>query len=405
MKRGLAISLTLVLFLVACKPDLSEERITKDSTGAMADCSKASDNEQIGCYQRISEVLQTTDQETALNACSLILDLNAKKGCYESIFESQPDFKVRFNLCMRFDVEDIKIKCLETVSVALATTDLDLALQACKAMPVPKDSDSGPIYDCLQNLIRLQNNTSPKLRLCNEISRQDWRNNCIEQLAKEEKDPVQALSVCNNISDDQNFKEHCYGDIGAGSSNLGVDVELLLCEGRTDKDRCYEGIAREVIDSDPAQSVQICNKISSMDVKSQCLNNFISSPELIKANSALAITVCESQSISTKSRCFNDAARALAGSDPKAAALVCQKLGDDIQISDCYGTVWFYSNQLTLDNYDFALSLCNVLTLKRDDCLNRIVPVFIDSNRPKAVAVCKLMSSASSNGCLQQVQR
>lgn len=407
MKRGLALLLVLALFLSACRPDLSEKRIKKDSLGAMTDCSKAGDNEQAQCYQQIAGVLQATDQGTALQACSRIKDFDARKGCYQSLFQSEEDFRQRLSLCTKFDIDDVKLTCLDTVSSALATADLDLALQACNAIPVPKDSNQGPILDCLQKLIRLQNRTAPKLRICKEISRQDWRNNCIEQLANGEKDPRQAMAVCNNISDDQNFREHCYGGIAASSSNLSSDVKLLMCDSRTgtDKDHCYEGVAREIIENDPVKSLQICNRITSMDVKSQCLNDFMSSPELIKANPSLAISVCDSQSIATKSRCFNDVARALSGSDPKQATQVCQKLGDDVQISDCYGNVWFYSNQLVLQNYDFSIGLCKVLALKKDDCLNRIVPVFIDIDRSKAAAVCKLMSSASSSGCLQQVQR
>jgi len=56
-------------------------------------------------------------------------------------------------------------------------------------------------------------------------------------------------------------------------------------------------------------------------------------------------------------------------------------------------------------NYDFTVSMCNVLTLKKDDCLRRIVGVFMDLDRSKAEATCKLMSTSSSSGCLQEVER
>lgn len=63
-------------------------------------------------------------------------------------------------------------------------------------------------------------------------------------------------------------------------------------------------------------------------------------------------------------------------------------------------------NSVILQNYDFAISLCNFLTLKKDDCLRRTSEVFSPSDTTKAEAICHLISSASaSSGCLNNIRR
>jgi hypothetical protein len=207
------------------------------------------------------------------------------------------------------------------------------------------------------------------------------------------------------MKNDTKFREHCYGAITASGATISYDSQLSMCESKsgTDRDNCFWGLADQFLETNLTRNIELCNRISDSNSKTVCLNHFIDSPELVKANADLAVSTCGSFSTVGKSRCYNDVARALSASDPKKAAYICQKLGDDVQISDCYGNVWFYSNQLVMDNYDYTVSMCNVLTLKRDDCLNRIVGVFIDIDRDKARAACQLMSAASSASCLNNV--
>lgn len=407
MRRYLILLIIAALILSACKPDLSPERIAKDTAGAMNDCSKASEQEQAGCYSTISEVFRATDPEKAFQICSIIKDDGTKRGCYDGLLKSQNDPKIKLNICLKIDIPEFKQACLVDVSQALRGVDSEAAFQACSAMPEPKNSERAQKQDCIDKLIAAQNSVDAKLAICKKVDNNDWKKICIEQIASEEADPKKALAICDEIKDDNNFKQHCYGGIEGKSAALGTDVRLSMCDIRpgSEKDNCYRSIAQELLDTEPAKSVEICNKITDTNSKSNCLNNFMSSPEIVKANPAMAISVCDSGPISMKSRCYNDLARTLSGANPKQAVEICKKLSDDVQISDCYGNVWFAFNQMVIENYDFSISLCNILTLKKDDCLRRVSGAFMDVDRAKAEAVCKLMSSASSSGCLQQVQR
>jgi hypothetical protein len=79
-------------------------------------------------------------------------------------------------------------------------------------------------------------------------------------------------------------------------------------------------------------------------------------------------------------------------------------LSDNVQISNYYSNVWFSFNDIVVQNYDFTISLCNALTSKRDDCLRRASEAFMNTDKTKAEAICKLMSASSSSGCLQNIR-
>ena len=343
MKR-LLVGLVLVVLVAGCAGQgATKESVIANPAAAMADCAKAPDAQKDDCFMFISDVLRTVNVTASYEACT--------------------------------DVSS------------------------------PENSKQNPRQDCVQGLIDAQNDTDVTLKVCRLIDRDDWKKNCIEDLANEEQNQTKVIEICGEISDN-NFRQHCYGNIG-NSPGVGADVKLLVCDSNTgtEKDNCYRNVAEGLFETDLPTAINACNKISDSNSRSACLNIFISSPELVKANTDLAISTCGTFSALGKSRCYNDLARTLSGSDQKKAAYVCQKLGDDVQISDCYSNVWFYSNQLVLDNYDYSVSMCNVLTLKRDSCLNNIVSVFIDVDRAKAEATCLLMSAASSQNCVNGVHR
>jgi hypothetical protein len=407
MKKYLILLIITMLVLSACKPDMSPERITKDINGAMNDCAKSPEKEQAGCYATIAEVFRTTDPDKGFQTCSLIKDDDTKRGCYDDLLKAQNDPKIKLNICLKVNMPDLKQACLDDASQALMEVDSESAFQACSAMPEPKNSERTPKQDCIDKLIQVQNSIDAKLAICKKVDNIDWKKTCIEQIANEEANATKAIAICDEIKNDDNFKQHCYGGQESKSANLDTDAKLTICDIRpkTEKDNCYRSIAEQLLDADPVKSVEICNKITDTNSKSNCLNNFMSSPEIVKANPTLAITLCDSQPISTKSRCYNDLARTFSGVNPKQAVEICKKLSDDVQISDCYSNVWFSFSQIVAENYDYTISLCKVLSLKKDDCLQRTVGVFMDLDRARAEATCKLMSAAGSSSCLQQVQR
>lgn len=404
MKNNYLILLLIaVLFLSSCKPDLSDERIKTDPVGVMNDCSQAPDNEQIFCYNKISEVLQKINPDKAFQACSGIKEDNSKKGCFESLYKAQEDAKIKLNLCKKINIPELNRNCLEDVANELQTINPELAFQACSALPDAKVFENSPQGDCVEALVKSQNNTDIKLNLCRKVQ-QDWLKNCIEIVAYDEQDSKKAVEVCNEFKDDQKFREHCYAGIISNSESVDINVKLSMCAAKTgtDKDNCYRSASEELQITQPAKSVELCKKISDLNTKNSCLNNFIGSPELIKANPTLAVSICGS--LTLKSNCYNNVARTLSGTDPKQAAAVCQKLSDDVQISDCYGNVWFAFNDIVVQNYDFTISLCNILALKKVDCLRRASSAFTNVDKTKAEAICKLITDSSSSGCLQEVQ-
>lgn len=295
--------------------------------------------------------------------------------------------------------------CYMLISDVLRTVNVTASYEACSGVSSPQNTQKNPRQDCVQGLIDAQNDTDVTLEVCRLIDRDDWKKSCIEDLANKEQNQTKVIEICGEISDN-NFRQHCYGNIG-NTPGVGADVKLLVCDSNTgtEKDNCYRNVAEGLFETDLPTAIDACNRIADSSSKSACLNIFISSPELVKANTDLAISTCGTFSTVSKNRCYNDLAHTLSGSDQKKAAYVCQKLGDDVQISDCYSNVWFYSNQLVIDNYDYSVSMCNVLTLRRDNCLNNIVSALIDVDRAKAEATCMLMSASSSQNCVNGVHR
>jgi hypothetical protein len=249
------------------------------------------------------------------------------------------------------------------------------------------------------------NNTDISVQACLAISDDGLKKQCINDLANKQNSPTEVVEICNKITDDNSFKQHCYGQIDTNSADLSVDTKLAACDVRPDKDMCYRGIADGLWETQPSIALEICKKISDSNTKNGCLNNFMGSPELIKANPAIAEEVCSSSSLMMKSNCYNNLAQTLSGIDPKQGTLICQKLSDDVQIFNCYQNAWFSFDSVILQNYDFAISACNVLELKKDDCLRRTSEVFSSSDKAKATAICNLMSTSASSGCLNNIPR
>jgi len=278
------------------------------------------------------------------------------------------------------------------------------AVELCKTL---SNSQQDNCYLKIAEVLAL-NNTDIAIQACLAIStdtNDGDKKNCIEELANKQIEQLKAVGVCNAMASDKNFREHCYGGIIANSGNLNSDTQLLMCDSKTgmDKDNCYRGIAESFLLLNVSKNIEICNKISEKSLKDNCLNNIIGNPEIVQANPNLAVSICGS--LTLKANCYNYVAQTLSGIDPKQGALICQKLSDDVQISNCYGSVWFSFNDIVVQNYDFTISLCNILTSKRDDCLRRASGAFMNIDRAKAEAICRLMSASSSSGCLQEINR
>lgn len=246
---------------------------------------------------------------------------------------------------------------------------------------------------------------SAAMTFCQE-SPQNKQDGCYSQISEVlalENTNV-SLQACLAMNDKEN-KKICIEELSKKQSEANSDIELAMCDFRigTDKDNCYRGVAEEFLMSNPTKTLEVCKKIENINSKDNCLENIIHLPEVIQNNSGLGITICDS--VTLKSRCFNDLAQTISGSDPKEAAEICKQLSDEVQISNCYGSVWFSFDSIVLANPDFTISLCNALNAKRDDCLRRLSGVFMDVNRAKAAEICRLMSSSVSRGCLDEVQR
>lgn len=288
--------------------------------------------------------------------------------------------------------------CFLRVSDVVGTTNLAAAMQACSSV---KDDNSK--RGCFDQLIKKQNDTDSKLEVCKNVGFPDMERGCLEDLAKVEKDAKKAMSICNEIKDDNNFREHCLNLVVGSSSD--VDVRLSACGLREgmDKDNCYQGIGTSLFETNPSKGMEVCNKISDKSTRNNCLNFFMSSPELIKANPSLAIEICDSMSL--KDNCYRNVGQTLSATDPKKATDVCKKLSDEIQMSDCFNNVWFSFNSRITQDFDFSMSLCASLNLKKDDCYRRVSEAFIDVDKTKAEQACNMMSAAYSQGCLNNIRR
>lgn len=283
------------------------------------------------------------------------------------------DPSAAMTFCQETSEDNKQSNCYLKIAEVLALSNTDTALQACLA--INKENNGGD------------------------------RKNCIEELAIKQTEQLKAVEICNSFKEDARTKEHCLGGIKANSGSFSADSQIAICDSKTGTDQadCYAGLADDYWLSNASKALEMCKKIIDETTKERCVNSFSSSPEIVRLNPEIAMIVCDS--LVLKSRCYNSVANALASSNPKQAVEICKKIKDDIQISECYSSVWFYSNDLIINNYDFTVNMCSVLTLKKDDCLRRIEGVFMDINRTKAGDVCKLMSASNSPGCLQEVGR
>nr|MBA4404812.1 hypothetical protein [Nanoarchaeum sp.] len=337
---------TLLIFLIlsliiisACGP-LTDEQILNNPTKAIESCAKDSTDKQEGCFSHVAEIIANTSPETAYEAC--------------------------YNI------------------------------------PETEDTQNLPKFNCIQRVVDFQNTTELKLKICKKIERDDWKKDCVENVATQETDPNNIIQICNEI-EDSNFRLHCYGAVNENDQNINVESQLLICDSRPDKDTCYDNLARSIINSNPEQSIEICNKITDENFKTNCLNQIMNLGDLSGENYNLAINVCSSMSSSSQSRCYTDLAKTLFSSDSKKAAVTCKKITSESNILECYKQTWFTSSALVLDNYDYTIALCNFLDSKKDDCLNAMIPIFIDESRSTARDICEFMSSSAFRECLSSV--
>jgi len=274
-----------------------------------------------------------------------------------------------------------------------------------KAMDFCKNSPTDKQNDCYFYISEnLKNNSYIALDSCLAISDDGTKKNCVDMLISFETNQTRAVEICNYFAEDKNFREHCYNSIH-NFADIDKDTELLMCEKKsgTDQANCYSGIAESYWQTNAPKAAIICNKITDETIKERCINSFSSSFEIVRANPDLAITICDSLNI--KSRCYQNVANALSSSNPKLAVEICKKINDDMSISGCYDSVWFYSDNLTISEYEFSLSMCGYLTTKKDDCLRKIEAIFIDTNVTRAKEACKFMSQTNSERCLAEVNR
>jgi len=277
----------------------------------------------------------------------------------------------------------------------------DKAMEFCAKSPSDKQLNC---YLQIADVLKTEN-SDVALQACMSIKIEGDKKQCVEDLAFAQPEQTKAVEICNSMKDDTKFREHCFGGVMANFPNVNTNTQLIMCDSKTgtDKDNCYRRLAEDFIPKDPSKSVEICNKITDSSIRDGCLNNILSNPEIIKSDVNRAIGICDSMTL--KDRCYMYVASTTSAIDPKKAAQICQRLSDDVQVLSCYNNVWFSSSSLVVANYDFTVNLCDALTLKKDECLNMVMPFFIDLNRTKAAEICKLMSSSASSQCLQSVNR
>jgi len=229
-------------------------------------------------------------------------------------------------------------------------------------------------YSKIADVLAL-NNTDIATQACLSINTNNNggdMKNCLEGVAYKQTEQLKAVEVCNALKNDTRFRENCYGGVMANFLTMSADAKISMCDSKTgaDKDNCYRGVSESFWLSNVSKSVEVCNRISEKSTKDSCLNSIIGNPELVQANPNLAVIICDS--LTLKSNCYNYVAQTISGSDPKQGAVVCQKLSDDTQMLNCYRGAWFNFNSIVLQNYDFTVSLCNTLTVKKDECLREL---------------------------------
>jgi hypothetical protein len=274
------------------------------------------------------------------------------------------------------------------------------AIQFCQESSQDKQTDC---YFQLADVLAV-NNSDVALQACSAMSNENNKKGCIEDLASKQENQTTATEICNSMKEDTRFREHCYGTILANSENLNTDTQLLMCDSKTgmDQNNCYRGLSESFWLSNISKSIEVCNKISEKSSKDSCLNSIIGNPEIVQANPNLSVSICDA--ITLKSNCYNYVAQTISGSNPKTGAVVCQKLSDDTQMLNCYHVAWFDFKDIVLQNYDFTISLCNKLTIKRDECLRGASEIFMTTDKTKAEAICRLASSSTTEGCLHVIQ-
>jgi len=277
----------------------------------------------------------------------------------------------------------------------------DKAMEFCAKSPIDKQTSC---YLQIAYILKT-NNSDTALKACLLVNDDGDKEQCVEDLALAQSEQIKAVEICNSIKEDAKFKEHCFSKIITNFPTISTETQLIMCDSKlgVDKDNCYRSLAEGFIPTDPSKSIEICNKINDKSSRDGCLNSILSNPEIIKSNVDRAVGICDLMEL--KDKCYMYVADTVSAIDQKRAAEICQKLSDDVQILNCYNNVWFSSSSLIISNYNFTIDLCKKLVLKRDDCLNRIIPFFIDTDRTKAAEICRLMSSSASSICLQSVNR
>lgn len=290
--------------------------------------------------------------------------------------------------------KDKQIDCYFFIADVLKTSDVQTAANACSLVPDEDDKQG-----CFMQTFEANNATNNRAIICKKIEDENYKKGCIEDTVKDEKDAKIAAELCNEIQNDNNFKEHCINLVMGSASD--VDSKLAACEA-TKSDNCYENMAYEIYDSQPIKSVEICKKISETTKRNNCLNYFLGNPELIKANPTLAISICGEFTL--KDNCYRNVAGTLSAVDGEKAVEVCKKMSDEIQITDCFGNVWFNFDSRVIQNFDFSMSMCKGLTLKKDDCYRRIADTIKNYDKAKAERACEMLSSTSaSEGCVNNI--
>jgi len=274
------------------------------------------------------------------------------------------------------------------------------AIEFCQKSPTNKQTN------CYFNLAEVlaTNNSDVALQACLALSDDNDKKGCTEDLASKQENQTTATEICNSMKEDTNFREHCYGAILANSENLSSDTQLLMCDGKKgmDRDNCYRSVAETFLLTNVSKDMEICNKISQVSTKESCLNNIIGNPEIVQANPDLSVSICDS--LTLKSNCYSYVAQTISSIDAKKGALICKKLSDDTQLLNCYHSAWFDFKSVVLQNSDFTISLCNTLTIKRDECLRGASEIFMATDKTKAEEICNLASASAAEGCLHVVQ-
>lgn len=123
--------------------------------------------------------------------------------------------KSAMELCRKIS-DERKTNCYLRISEVLNATSPDIAFQACAEINDSQENEYSIEKVCISHLVAVQNDTGLKVSTCRRIEREDWKKECIEDLAVKEKNQQKALDLCNTLSDDNNLMEHCYSAVISG---------------------------------------------------------------------------------------------------------------------------------------------------------------------------------------------